>query len=209
MKGIITSAKTFRYFTHGNPTKATHIVYVLHGYGQLAEFFIRKFQHLSDAYFIVAPEGMHRFYLSGSSGRVGASWMTKEERETDIQDNLNWLNALDTELCAKYTFEKKHLIGFSQGGPTAIRWQFQGNLKADQLIVWASVFPPDLELNSEIRMSKSSRNYFVIGEKDEFYSLEQQNEVRETYELNGFISLVFDGQHDIEPKLIQKLVEEL
>ena len=107
MKGIITSAKTFRYFTHGDPLKANQIVYVLHGYGQLAEFFIRKFQHLSDDYFIVAPEGMHRFYLSGSSGRVGASWMTKEERETDIQDNLNWLNALDTELCAKYTFERK------------------------------------------------------------------------------------------------------
>ena len=209
MKGIITSEKTFRYFTHGNPLKAKHIVYVLHGYGQLAEFFIRKFQHLSDAYFIVAPEGMHRFYLSGSSGRVGASWMTKEERETDIQDNLHWLNALDSELCTKYNFEKKHLVGFSQGGPTAIRWQFQGNLKADQLIVWASVFPPDLKLDKEINVSKIASNYFVIGEKDEFYSLEQQNEVRSTYASNGFISVSYDGKHDIEPTLIQKLVEEL
>ena len=209
MKGIITSAKTFRYFTKGDPLKAKHIVYVLHGYGQLAEFFIRKFQHLSDAYFIVAPEGMHRFYLSGSSGRVGASWMTKEDRETDIQDNLNWLNALDRELCGKYTFEKKHLVGFSQGGPTAIRWQFQGNLKADQLIVWASVFPPDLQLDNEIRVSTTAKNYFVIGEKDEFHTLDQQNEAIVTYELNGFISLHFDGQHDIEPKLIQKLLEDL
>ena len=209
MKGIITSAKTFRYFTHGDPLKAKHIVYVLHGYGQLAEFFIRKFQHLSDDYFIVAPEGMHRFYLSGSSGRVGASWMTKEERETDIQDNLNWLNALDTELCAKYTFERKQLVGFSQGGPTAIRWQFQGNLNADQLIIWASVFPPDLILETEISDFTTATNYFVIGEKDAFYSLEQQNEVRATYALNGFTSVSYNGKHDIEPTLIRKLVEEL
>lgn len=209
MKGIITSAKTFRYFTFGDPLKAKQIIYVLHGYGQLAEFFIRKFQHLSDDYFIVAPEGMHRFYLSGSSGRVGASWMTKEERETDIQDNLNWLNDLNTELCEKYTFERKQLVGFSQGGATAIRWQVQGNIHADQLIVWASVFPPDLTLEAEISISKTSTNYFVIGEKDEFYSLEQQREVRETYELNGFISVSYDGKHDIEPTLIQKLVEEL
>ena len=30
---------------------------------------------------------MHRFYLEGSSGRVGASWMTKEAREDDKKEN--------------------------------------------------------------------------------------------------------------------------
>lgn len=209
MKNYIQSTKNYRYYTLGNLETAKKMIFVLHGYGQLPEYFIQKFKSLENEYFIVAPEGMHRFYLKGSSGRVGASWMTKEERETDIQDNLNWLNDLDTELCAKYTFERKQLVGFSQGGPTAIRWQFQGNIHADQLIVWASVFPPDLILETEISDSTTATHYFVIGEKDAFYSLEQQNEVRATYALNGFISVSYDGKHDIEPTLIQKLVEEL
>ncbi|MFT7345493.1 MAG: putative esterase, partial [Lentimonas sp.] len=67
------------------------LLIVLHGYGQLSQFFIQKFSSLTHQCDIIAPEGMHRFYLNGSSGRVGASWMTKEERETDIEDNQKYL----------------------------------------------------------------------------------------------------------------------
>lgn len=209
MKGTISSSKTYRYFTHGSPEKAEHLVFVLHGYGQLAEFFIRKFHHLSDNYFIVAPEGMHRFYLTGTSGRVGASWMTREERETDIQDNIHWLDQLDQEINSKYSFKKKHLVGFSQGGATAVRWQYLGNFHADQLVIWASIFPPDLELVNEIQNSPKSQNYFVVGNEDEFYSKEQQQELLTFYTSKGFNSTTYEGKHDIEPQTLKKIVEGL
>lgn len=208
MKGTIVSSKTFRYFTHGNPETSEHLVYVLHGYGQLAEFFIRKFQHLSDNYFIVAPEGPHRFYLIGSSGRVGASWMTREERETDISDNIHWLDQLDQEINSKYTFKKKHLVGFSQGGATAVRWQYLGKFKADQLVIWASVFPPDLDLKEEILSSDSIKNYFVVGSEDEFYSKEQQKELLSFYKSKGFNTAFYEGKHDIDAKTIKQIIEE-
>jgi hypothetical protein len=80
----IQSQRTYRYAVSGNPT-AKNLLYVLHGYGHLAPYFIRKFNSLEDS-FIVAPEGMYRFYLYGSSGRVGACWMTKEERLDDALD---------------------------------------------------------------------------------------------------------------------------
>ena len=85
MEFQFTHPKTFRYHILNEGTNAKKVLYVLHGYGQLAEFFVRKFRELGDEYLIVAPEGMHRFYLQGSSGRVGASWMTKEDREQDIK----------------------------------------------------------------------------------------------------------------------------
>ena len=45
---------------------------VFHGYGQLAKFFLRKFNLLfEDNTLIVAPEGLNHFYLKGFSGRVG------------------------------------------------------------------------------------------------------------------------------------------
>lgn len=208
MKGTIESTKTYRYFTHGNPEIAEHLIYVLHGYGQLAEFFIRKFQHLSDKYFIVAPEGPHRFYLTGSSGRVGASWMTKEERETDISDNIHWLDQLDREISSKYSFKKKHLVGFSQGGATAVRWHYLGKFKADQLVIWASVFPPDLDLKEEILPTDSTKNYFVVGSEDEFYSKEKQQELLAFYKSKGFKTAFYDGKHDIEANTIKQIIEE-
>lgn len=208
MKGTISSSKTYRYFTHGSPEKAEHLVYVLHGYGQLAEFFIRKFHHLSDKYFIIAPEGPHRFYLSGSSGRVGASWMTKEERETDIQDNIHWLDQLDQEINSNYSFKRKHLVGFSQGGATAVRWQYLGKFKADQLVIWASVFPPDLDLKEEIMTTDSTQNYFVVGSEDEFYSKEKQEELVTFYKSKGFTTAIYEGKHDIEPKTLKQIIED-
>lgn len=211
MNGSIISTKSYRYFTFGDPQKAEHIVYVLHGYGQLAEFFIRKFQTLPEKYFIVAPEGMHRFYISGSSGRVGASWMTKEDRESDIHDTINWLEILDKEINTNYSFKKKSLVGFSQGGATAARWQSKGEISADQMIIWASVYPPDLLMEEEIKTNtkNQSKNYFVIGNEDEFYSVEQQQELVNFYKSKGFDSAIYKGKHDVDSTVLLPLLEQL
>jgi predicted esterase len=191
----LTAPKTFRYWISGDFEKANKLIIVLHGYGQLAEFFIRKFKDLNDDFLVVAPEGTHRFYLNGTSGRVGASWMTKEDRESDIADNLNWLSQLYTELTKQKTFIKTILLGFSQGGATAARWFYSQKVQFDQLILWASVFPPDLEKHL---IQSNSNNYFVIGADDEFYNAEAQKNEIEFYEKIGFQTLQFAGKHDIE-----------
>jgi len=193
MQGLIKSTKTFRYSTIGKPETAKTIIYVLHGYGQLSEYFIRKFDELKEEYFIVAPEGMHRFYLKGSSGRVGASWMTKEDRINDISDNLNWLNQLDVEMASKYQFDKKIILGFSQGGATAIRWFYNNQFKIDQLIIWAAVFPPDLNIENELGNSNSQNKFFVIGNEDEFYTVNQRTEIIDCYKSAGFKTLIYNG----------------
>jgi predicted esterase len=207
MEGTVISKKTYRYFTWGNPETATKLVYVLHGYGQLAEYFIRKFHVLPEEYFIVAPEGMHRFYLKGSSGRVGASWMTKEARESDIKDTINWLDELNQLIYSKYTFDKKIILGFSQGGATAARWQFNGRVSANHLILWASVFPPDLELETEVKVTQSSRNHFLIGRKDEYFSEIDQQKMLEFYTSMNYESIQYDGNHDVSEKVLLDLMQ--
>jgi predicted esterase len=207
MEGTVISKKTYRYFTWGNAEKATKLVYVLHGYGQLAEYFIRKFHVLPEEYFIVAPEGMHRFYLKGSSGRVGASWMTKEARESDIKDTINWLDELNQLIYSKYIFDKKIILGFSQGGATAARWQFNGRVSANHLILWASVFPPDLQLEKEVKATQSSRNYFLIGKKDEYFSEIEQQKMLEFYSSINYESIQYDGNHDINENVLLDLIQ--
>ena len=206
MKNYIQSSKTFRYFTLGNPEKAKKILFVLHGYGQLPEYFIQKFNDLGEDYFIVAPEGMHRFYLKGSSGRVGASWMTKEERLTDISDTINYLNTLYTHVAQQFDVNQISILGFSQGAAAAARWFYSNEKLASQLIIWASVFPPDLERSSEINPSNSLSNKFVIGKQDEFFDEQQQNELMHFYTENGFEVFRFDGKHDIDPFTLTRVL---
>ena len=132
------------YHTIGNPEKASKIIFALHGYGQLSKYFIRKFNDLHEDYFIIAPEGLHRFYIKASAGRVGASWMTKENREDDIKDYINLLNNIWDKYNEQYQFSERILLGFSQGGATASRWHQFGKFKAQKFILWASIFPPRL-----------------------------------------------------------------
>lgn len=201
--------RSFRYYVKGNPEEAHTILYVLHGYGQLARFFIEKFKGVQDGYCIIAPEGMHRFYLNGSSGRVGASWMTKEDRETDINDNISWLADLDILVSAKAPNVKKILLGFSQGGATAARWFFHPGSNFDHLIIWASVFPPDLKKEEVIEFSSEKSCYFTIGTEDEYYTAEQQQEILTFYQDMGFKTFQFKGRHDIENETLRQIIRSL
>ena len=199
--------KTYRYEIINASPKATKVLYVLHGYGQLVKFFIRKFNGLPENIMIVAPEGMHRFYLKGNNGRVGASWMTKEAREMDIKDNISWLDQLDQQLSREYPIEKRWLLGFSQGGATAARWEILGKTSFDEMILWACVFPPDLQIN------ESSKNieqpHFVIGDEDEFYNLEQRNELLSYYKGLGYINHTYNGKHDIHLETLSEIIRQM
>ena len=198
----IKTSKTQRYFTHGDLKKATKLLIVLHGYGQLAEHFIRKFHQLPENYYIVAPEAMHHFYLNGSSGRVGASWMTKEDRINNIADNNEYLNNLVDFLQKEKQFSELLVLGFSQGGATAARWNAQRK-DIDQLILWASVFPPDLEESS---FSNSKNGTFVIGKHDEFYDAAAQDKEINKYRSLSFKIVEYDGKHDIDVETLKNLL---
>jgi predicted esterase len=200
----IKTSKTQRYFAHGTLKKATKLLIVLHGYGQLAEHFIRKFYQLPENYYIIAPEAMHHFYLNGSSGRVGASWMTKEDRINNITDNNEYLNNLVDFLHTENEFSELLVLGFSQGGATAARWNAQRK-DIDQLILWASVFPPDLE-ESSFRNNKNGT--FVIGKHDEFYDATAQDKEIKKYRSLSFEIVEYDGKHDIDVETLKKLLDK-
>ncbi len=88
--------RTARYFQIGEASpKIQRIWYVLHGYGQLASFFAKHFEKIADEKtLVIAPEALSRFYSDGTGGRVGATWMTKEDRLNQIDDYIFYLDAL-------------------------------------------------------------------------------------------------------------------
>lgn len=203
--------RTARYFTHGNAETAKNIWIVLHGYGQLPYYFIRKFESLDpNENFVVAPEGMHRFYLEGTSGRVGASWMTKEARLDDIGDNINYLDTLSDHLLSTQSYDKKILLGFSQGGATATRWHESGNFRADTFVLWASVFPPDLDFDPSLSSLMKSQNYFVLGKNDPYFK-GKESEVKKLIQSQSFNFNIIDfvGKHDISTDPLIEIIKKL
>ncbi len=195
--------KHFRYHLSEDYSSKPKLLIALHGYGQLAQYFAKKFNHLPEDYALLVPEGMHRFYLQGSSGRVGASWMTKEGRELDIEDNLNNLNQLLSHVMENHVFEEICLLGFSQGGATAARWYHQGPSRFQKFILWASVFPPDIE-----KPNKTEGNrHFVLGTDDPYYTIENQEKECMYFSELGYHIHRFEGKHDINPTTLLSILE--
>lgn len=197
--------QTRRYYQNSLVSKPK-ILLALHGYGQLAGFFYQKFSFLEERFGLIIPEGPHRFYLNGSSGRVGASWMTKEWRLQDIEENTNYLLQLVEEIQKKHTESTIHLLGFSQGGATAARL-YQRNPKLfSQLILWASVFPSDIEKST---FANAAQLNFVLGENDVYFSQDKQIEIKNEYKVLGFNVHSFDGGHDIDQCVLTDILGKI
>ena len=209
MKNEIDFNHTGTFYTLGNP-KAKNILVVLHGYGQLASYFIEKFKLVDqDQFFIVAPEGLHHFYLNGTNGRVGASWMTKEQRETDIKNYIKFLDVILGAVMAEHKFDKKYLLGFSQGGATASRYMILGKIKFDSFLLWAAVFPKDME-NAIEGNFQHSKNFFIVGSADEYYKAEDIEKLTQSMITNHFpIEFVkFEGNHTIDSETLNQILNE-
>ena len=160
--------RTARYHVLGDPATARMVWVLLHGYGQLARFFLNKFEGLEDGLLIAAPEGLSRFYLDAQHQRVGATWMTREDREHEIGDQLSYLDALAASLldgCPRAT--GLGVLGFSQGVATACRWTALGKANAQHLVLWGGSMPPDLDRDLMRQRWGDMRVHLVQGEKDE------------------------------------------
>ena len=208
-KHSIKIEKTAHYYSIGELNKETNEIWIAcHGYGQLAKFFIKKFESLEKKNrYIIAPEGLNKFYIKGYSGRVGANWMTKEERFDEINDHCLYLEQL-TDLITKQAHQKCKIkiIGFSQGTATVSRWILKTKYKIDILILWGGRIAFDFNFSLYKEKHSETKNYVVFGKEDEFYSQEDIQSYRN--ELSDFKTewISYNGGHTIDAKTL-KLIE--
>jgi predicted esterase len=195
--------KQLRY-SQSSAVEGNHLIVALHGYGQLIEFFSKKFEQLGENVTVVCPEGTHRFYLEGTSGRVGASWMTREWREQDILENNTLLDQLLETVVSEIKPKSITILGFSQGVATAARWIAGTSLKIDKFIAWAGVFPPDIALPAFDNFP--SKRVAVVGLQDPYLQMEQYKLFRSEYEKLDFEIVEFDGKHELVPALLKEIL---
>lgn len=203
-------SRTARYFTLGPRDRAREAWIVCHGYGQLAARFLERFRPLDDgSRYIVAPEGLSRFYLSDRADerRVGASWMTREDRLREIADYVAYLDAVSREVTSGPTTLAVTVLGFSQGTATACRWVAMGAAAVARLIVWGGEVPPDLDLAASrvAERLRAARLLLVYGERDEYFTpkVVTATEQRLRDHRIPYTLLPFPGGHEIAETVLR------
>jgi len=176
--------RTARFFTLGSPERSTDLWIVCHGYGQLASRFLERFRPIeAEQRCILAPEGLSRFYLTESptERRVGASWMTREDRLQEIDDYVRYLDGVYAKIVPRH-----------------------GSSRIDRVIVWGGEVPPDLDL----KRLRVPRLTLVHGTRDEFFTPKiiaaTESRLREhkiPYDL-----IPFEGGHEIDAATLRRLI---
>ena len=214
MEHHISVPRTARYQQLGEVSPATKQLWlVLHGYGQLAEYFIRHFTHLHATdpagTVIVAVEALSRFYLNGTGGRVGASWMTHADRLAEIDDQVTYLTYLLDQLLASCPADTRvTVLAFSQGTATASRWlaHYAGRWRPQQLVLWAGDFPTDINATAARQLLDGLPVALVSGDQDEYVSPAQLHSQADILHQHGarVTTLSFAGGHTLHHDLLRQ-----
>ncbi len=210
----ITVPRTAHYCTIGEAGPHTRYFWIAcHGYGQLAKTFIRPFQSIaSDDTFILAPEGLSRFYWGGFTGEPVASWMTSEGRLHEIADYSNYLSALYGLFVPRMPADVRIvLLGFSQGCATQMRWVMRAFPAFHQLVFWAGSIPEDLDYRPHLDYFSGKGLHYVYGLEDQFITSERVAQQRSL--IRGYGLKVeehtFQGKHKVEEMALQQLAESI
>jgi predicted esterase len=217
----LTVKRTARYCTLGDPAgRATEIWIVCHGFAQLAGTFIEEFRTISrPGRLIVAPEALNRFYLNrdggraGASARVGATWMTREDRLAEIDDYVRYLDDLHREITERQPREEIRVtaLGFSQGTATVARWLAHGTAKIARVVLWAGLLPPEIDPAGPHRdRLLASELILVRGTADDMLDarqLEAQHEALENAGIHARL-LQFDGGHRMDRDTLARVAAD-
>jgi predicted esterase len=210
--------RTARYYTlGGEPGSPPHTWwFVLHGYAQLAADFIRYFADLAAGHsVVVAPEAMNRFYTVSPDAAparerpVGATWMTREDRESEVADYVEYLDTVFDEVTGGTPSPGAHVnvVGFSQGAATAARWVAHGRVPATHLILWGGLVPPDADLSRGPHSLRGVPLTIVLGSRDHYVSdAALADEVSRLARAGIRASVIrFDGGHAVSRSVFPQL----
>ena len=212
--------KQARYAILGSPeADLSEVWFVCHGHGQLAARFLSRFLPLErDDRLFIAPEALSRYYLAppvagphAPGTPIGASWMTAEDREYEIEDYVTYLEMLHDEIFSVVDRSKVKLwvLGFSQGAATVARWVVRGRVEPDKVVFFAGLLPPELGSESAARLTQRSPLTIVVGRNDEFARPDliaaQEAHLAELKVRHRLIT--FDGGHEITREALDRLTQ--
>ena len=138
-----------------------------------------------DAWTVVAIQALNRFYLGRSTDTAGC-WMTRQDRELAIADNINYVRAVVAALPRAETIVVE---GFSQGA--AMAWRAAAHLdRVVGVVILGGDVPPDVD-------GPLPPVLIGRGEDDDWYTDEKFKKDLKSLEGRTRVeTAVFKGRHE-------------
>jgi predicted esterase len=142
-----------------------------HGYAESAEEQLARLQSIPGAerWLLVSIQGLNRFYRRRSD-EVVAGWMTRQDRELAIADNVAYVSLVVNAVAHEWnTTERLAMAAFSQGVATA----FRAAVALPRPCVVAALggdIPPELDGRA---LSRLKAVLVGRGTADEWYTAEK------------------------------------
>ena len=198
------SARTHGRYLIDIPDNSRGTLVGFHGYKENAAIQMDVLRKIAGArpLGLISIQGLHRFYSSG--GMVVASWMTKEDREHAIADNLDYVGRVLTAVADEFGITRPLIyVGFSQGVAMAFRSAAFVQRPCDAIIALAADVPPDVV---PVVAAPLPRVLHGRGEQDELYPAAQAEKDLQVLKAAGVIvqACSFTGGHEWTPAFIAK-----
>jgi predicted esterase len=168
-----------------------------HGYGEGAPAQLDRLRRIpgSDRWLLVSIQALHRFYQRRTN-EVVASWMTREDRELAIADNLAYVAAVLETVDREYPAAPRIVFaGFSQGVAMTFRAAAASPRAVDGVIAVGGDVPPEVE---DAALARVRRTLICRGSRDEWYTQAIFERDLERLRHAGLAvqPLAFDGGHE-------------
>jgi len=172
-----------------------------HGYAEPAEVMLNRLRAIPHAerWLRISIQGLNRFYQRRTN-EVIAGWMTRQDRELAIADNLAYVSAVLADVSREWPTRTPVIFsGFSQGVAMAFRAAAASGAAA--VIAAGGDVPP--EITSE-RLGAVRSVLLCRGLRDEWYSAEKfAGDRRRLSDAGVALTVVeFDGGHEWSPEVI-------
>jgi len=195
--------------THGrflmarpSASDASPLLVGFHGYAESAEKQMARLQAIpsADQWVVVSIQGLHRFYQRRAD-EVIASWMTRQDRELAIADNVAYVSAVIEDVMRERPAPYVVFAGFSQGVAMAFRAAAACTRPVAGAIAAGGDVPPEIDAASLTRVGSA---LVCRGVRDEWYSTAKFDaDLRRLREADVRVQqLEFEGGHEWSDEVV-------
>ena len=175
-----------------------------HGYGEGAVAQLERLRRIPGVarWRLLSIQGLHRFYQRREN-QVVASWMTRQDRELAIADNLAYVAAVIDAVSHEFPGAPRLVLsGFSQGVAMTFRAAAALTRAPDAVIAVGGDVPPELDAAA---VKRAGCILVCHGSRDEWYTQAIfERDVTRLRDAGVSVQPVeFDGGHEWSDAVVQ------
>jgi predicted esterase len=175
-----------------------------HGYAEDAEAQLERLRVIPEStrWLSVSIQALHRFYQRRTN-RVVASWMTVQDRESAIADNVAYVAKCIDAVAAEWPTRPEIVFaGFSQGVAMAFRAAVNPAHRVAGVIAVGGDIPPELTLGA---LKRVAAVLIARGTSDDWYTREKfADDERRLQDCSVRVRAIeFNGGHEWSSEVVE------